>query len=38
MFSGGKTVQPIYNVLVVERYCRLVYISGLTLMSLRKIF
>lgn len=38
MFSGGKIVQPIYNVLVVEHYCPLVFISTLTSVSLRKVF
>lgn len=37
MFSGGKIVQPIYNVLVVEHYCPLVFISTLTSVSLRKV-
>lgn len=35
---GGKIVQPIYNVLVIEHYCPLVFISTLTSVSLRKVF
>jgi len=37
MFSGDKSVQPIYNVLVVEHYCPLVCISRLTSVSFRRI-
>jgi hypothetical protein len=37
MFCGGKIVEPIYNVLVIEHYCALVFISTLTSVSLRKV-
>jgi len=37
MFNGDKSVQPIYNVLVVEHYCPLVCINRLTSVSFRRI-
>jgi hypothetical protein len=37
IFTGDKSVLPIYNVLVVEHYCPLVCMSGLTSVSFRKI-
>jgi hypothetical protein len=37
MFTGDKSVLPIYNVLVVEHFCPLVCINRLTSVSFRKI-